>query len=438
MKSQIFDKVVLIHGIRTQGGWSEMVAKELRDECEVSVTPLRYGYFDVFSFLIPGATRSRPVEVVMRELRGILQKHNSERILVIAHSFGTYVITKILSENPDIRLGGLILCGSVVSEDYRWDINHKSISNSRILNECGDRDIWPNFAKSFSWGYGPTGRLGFGVESVRDRFHNLSHSGFFTKEFVLKNWVPLVRNWEVVDSEHELNRGAAPWWFGFATVFPIKLSILALAVTGALAYSGIMNKNSNYKIIPPLDTAISKELVISKDQLIPIGGTLTQKETLITENGYFNFEIPVNENASKLAAYPEIKTQAGVILKKTFNPNLYITVQVEALSNINTIDLTACNVSLVVKRKSRAIFFWSLESDASPRNIPINVDTDKLNTIALRQVGSSVAAFINGELLGEYTFKSAAKSCAPSLQFKVNPDQNGMGYFQGLAIYEFR
>jgi pimeloyl-ACP methyl ester carboxylesterase len=222
MNSTPFDKVVLIHGIRTQAGWAEMVASLLREKCNLTVTPIRYGYFDVFRFLIPGSTRSRPVEIVSRELRSILRKNQPERVLVIAHSFGTYIVSKLLSENPDITIGGLILCGSVISEDFRWDINHRSVHLSRIVNDCGERDIFPNLAKSFSWGYGATGRQGFGVDSVRDRFHDLGHSGFFEREFVIKYWIPLAEKWSVLESDYEKNRGPGPWWVGIAEVFPAK------------------------------------------------------------------------------------------------------------------------------------------------------------------------------------------------------------------------
>ena len=93
-----FDRVVLIHGIRTQATWAEMVAKTLRTEVNVEVTPLRYGYFDVFRFVSPFFTRTRPVEKISRELRRIFTKVPQEKVLVIAHSFGTYIIAKILDD----------------------------------------------------------------------------------------------------------------------------------------------------------------------------------------------------------------------------------------------------------------------------------------------------------------------------------------------------
>src|SRR5262245_6668168 len=43
--------VILIHGIRTAAEWQEMMRHRLRDALGVEVKPVRYGYFDIFSFL---------------------------------------------------------------------------------------------------------------------------------------------------------------------------------------------------------------------------------------------------------------------------------------------------------------------------------------------------------------------------------------------------
>ena len=68
------------------------------------------------------------------------------------------------------------------------------------MNECGTRDAWPLLAQMTTWGYGESGTFGFGHAAVRDRFHDLGHSEFFTEEFVKEWWVPLFRDGEVRDS----------------------------------------------------------------------------------------------------------------------------------------------------------------------------------------------------------------------------------------------
>src|SRR5215831_2288593 len=131
--------VVLIHGIRTQAPWAEMVAGILRQQCHVEVVPLRYGYFDLFRFLSPVLTRRKPVNRILRELRIVRATYPDSKISVIAHSFGTYALCQALAQ-PDIRIERLILCGSVVHSEFRWDQHTAQlidIDKVPVLNDCG-------------------------------------------------------------------------------------------------------------------------------------------------------------------------------------------------------------------------------------------------------------------------------------------------------------
>jgi tetratricopeptide (TPR) repeat protein len=218
--------VVLIHGIRTQAPWSEMVADILAQQCGVEVIPLRYGYFDLFRFLSPLLTRRRPVTRILRELRDVQRLYPQSQISVIAHSFGTYALCQALAET-DIRLERLVLCGSIVSQEFRWD-KHTAQINARVLNDCGTHDIWPVLASAVTWGYGPTGTFGFGTARVRDRFHKFTHSAYFNAPFVTDNWVPYIRDGTIHSTEWERQRPTPPWWQSLLTVLPLRWVIVLL------------------------------------------------------------------------------------------------------------------------------------------------------------------------------------------------------------------
>ncbi len=57
--------IVLLHGIRTQAHWAEMVANVLETELGVRVQPIKYGFFDVIRFLFPFWTRREPVRKII-------------------------------------------------------------------------------------------------------------------------------------------------------------------------------------------------------------------------------------------------------------------------------------------------------------------------------------------------------------------------------------
>jgi pimeloyl-ACP methyl ester carboxylesterase len=222
--------VLLVHGILTEANWQERVAKQIR-QCGIEVYPLKYGYFDVISFLLPGWTRLAPIKRVHKELRDVQWRHRDAQVSVVAHSFGTYAICSILEDFSDLRLDRLILCGSVVREGYPWDRVSEQV-NHRIVNECGARDIWPRMASTCSWGYGASGARGFGTARVRDRFHPGKHSDFFETGFVELYWLPFILYGEVVESDYEHRRPKAPFGYGLLSFLPLRWVLAGLALGG--------------------------------------------------------------------------------------------------------------------------------------------------------------------------------------------------------------
>lgn len=192
--------VVLIHGIRTHAEWQERLAEKLKNEAGIDAYPIGYGYFDVFKFWFPIFTREEPVARVLREIRTLRSKNPNADISIVAHSFGTYIISRILSNETDVKIHRLQLCGSIISLKYRWDKVVSRISG-KAVNDAGTQDIWPVLASLLSWGYGASGAFGFKTVSVKDRYHNCGHSDFFTDEHMSKYWIPLLVDGQIVTSE---------------------------------------------------------------------------------------------------------------------------------------------------------------------------------------------------------------------------------------------
>ncbi|MEM1317955.1 MAG: hypothetical protein AAGF29_06800, partial [Pseudomonadota bacterium] len=159
--------VLLLHGIRTQAAWGEMVASVIETRRGMSAIPVKYGFFDTIRFLVPFYTRTAPVKRFLREYRDIRRHNPNAEISIIAHSFGTYIVSTALRE-PDVKFGRVILCGSIVKDDFRVADIESKIASLPVLNDCGTRDIWPVLAKSVTWGYGASGTFGFGTANVLD------------------------------------------------------------------------------------------------------------------------------------------------------------------------------------------------------------------------------------------------------------------------------
>lgn len=222
--------VALIHGIRTAAGWQEKARQALAVEGKVVVTPIGYGYQDVVRFL--GPWRKSAIAKVQQELRDLQRIHKDSDLVVMAHSFGTYIISKILKDSPDIRMKRLLLCGSIIPTSFRWDSLSHEFTSQTCVNEVGTRDVWPVFARIASFGYGESGSFGFKTSRVCDRFFDYGHSDFFTDEHFKKFWQPYILSGEVVASPWDANRLTPSWLVSVLGGVPMVKGVVMLVVLG--------------------------------------------------------------------------------------------------------------------------------------------------------------------------------------------------------------
>jgi pimeloyl-ACP methyl ester carboxylesterase len=257
---------ILIHGIRTEAWWQDRVASILSRDTGATVIPLKYGYFDLLRFWCPlGICRNGPIERLRKQIEGVRQSYKDCRLVVFAHSFGTSALAQILLDNPYFTFDRIVLCGSIVRENFDWRrVENQIISDEKrnaIINDCGTRDVWPVLAKSASWDYGASGTLGFGSFNVKDRFHPFRHSDFFATIFVRDYWVPAVIGKPIEDARVDAKDVGTPAWFGLLR-FPLRwiiaVGIPLLAVLAALPPLlqlldpvQIMNTPSGVSLIDP-------------------------------------------------------------------------------------------------------------------------------------------------------------------------------------------
>ncbi|CAA2108194.1 hypothetical protein [Variovorax paradoxus] len=222
--------VVLLHGIRTAGVWQDAV-KRMFEGTNVTVVPLGYGYFDALRFAIPWG-RSGAISLVSRELQALKRDYPSSDISVIAHSFGTYIITKVLAPDQGIRLKRLLLCGSIVPTDFAWENVKGKPPRDSIVNDVGTRDIWPVLARTLTWGYGTSGTYGFKQTAVTDRYHDLAHSDFFSELWVRKFWLPFISDGTIHPSDWEKVRPTPPTYLALLGVIQLKYIVMLLLASG--------------------------------------------------------------------------------------------------------------------------------------------------------------------------------------------------------------
>jgi hypothetical protein len=201
--------VIAIHGILTAAHWKDEVRDAIehdefgeRDE-EVKFELAGYGILDLPRFIFPFLFAPKIVDRVHGKIRGFHDEYPNADISVIAHSFGTYVIAKILQQQS-LRL--LILFASVIPADTAlWSSIRKSVVD-KTRNDCSRRDKWPGLAYAI-WSYGNTGNIGAQTYGVEDVFHATSdHSALLTNESAAKYWRPFLIDGTVVRPAADPNR----------------------------------------------------------------------------------------------------------------------------------------------------------------------------------------------------------------------------------------
>jgi pimeloyl-ACP methyl ester carboxylesterase len=236
-KSDVPRLVIFVHGIRDPGFWQQKLRTMFEKERFVAV-PIGYGVLDVFRFLL--GFRRKSVETVKTQILAAMQNNPGSQVTIIAHSFGTYAVARLLEENPSIEIANLVMCGAIVKRGYRWDktvnLNAQGEERMHVVNEHSARDVWPLIARHATFGFGDVGSIGCQDANVTDRRHNLPHSAYLKESFAGDNWVGhLARGEKLQFSEEPMT---TPWYFVLTRLpFTLAQAVTVVATTLAIVWS---------------------------------------------------------------------------------------------------------------------------------------------------------------------------------------------------------
>src|SRR5262249_32003605 len=123
-----------------------------------------------------------------------IKMYKPEKVSVIAHSFGSFVVAQLLRSEINVPWHRIVFCGSVNNQDFPLDQLLDRFTTP-IMNEIGGGDYLPALAERATWSYGSVGSHGFLSSAVYERFHRrIGHSGFLRRDFCEKYWIPFLRD----------------------------------------------------------------------------------------------------------------------------------------------------------------------------------------------------------------------------------------------------
>ena len=223
---EVKGSVILVHGIRTHADWYRDIRDTL-SENGYRVHLTNYGTFDLFRFLLPtNYFRNKVKDKIYRQLRLAIQDDPSAEYSIIAHSFGTYIVSNILRDEFDIQIDRLIFAGSVVRYDFPFE-QFSDRFKGEILNEVATHDPWPVVAESVTTGYGSAGTFGFKRPRVFDRWHTGGHSYVLNADHCKSYWLPFLDAGEKKPTDVSTK---VPFWIRLLNLIKIKYVVLFVAL----------------------------------------------------------------------------------------------------------------------------------------------------------------------------------------------------------------
>jgi hypothetical protein len=225
--------VLALHGMNTRGEWQEEFNWRVSRAYSRSVPVAIYKY----GLVRPGAIWRPSLRLKAERLIAkiqALQGDSEENGFagppdVIAHSLGTWLIGHALQWNPSLRLGRIILIGSILRPDFDWASLLARGQVEAVLNHHGTRDFWAGVAHFVIPDSGPSGRHGFNCETdiTQVPAEGFGHSDFFLPENLTRVfktvWQPFLTG--QIDIEAATAGASIQWrptlWIFRATVLPI-------------------------------------------------------------------------------------------------------------------------------------------------------------------------------------------------------------------------
>lgn len=198
--------IIALHGIMTYGEWHNRLEELVRENFrKTSLISYKYGFFSVFSFLIP-PLRYIQVYLFSRRIRESSAELANKRIYIVAHSFGTYILMYSLKwfkgSFKELNVVRIVLAGSVL----RGNANVEKIISSykcSLVNDCGRDDRILPLAYVLVPGMGMAGRMGLnGLNSSKivNRIFPGGHGHYFKRnseasnEFMKTYWLECFSN----------------------------------------------------------------------------------------------------------------------------------------------------------------------------------------------------------------------------------------------------
>lgn len=194
--------LIVIHGLWTRAKWLSNLIPAANQQGWM-VAPFIYD--NPTDLLFSKEKRMSVIEQFREWMSDLKQRYNPDNISIVAHSFGTYVITKFLdlqkdSEHCYYDIDTIMLTGGIINPDYDWNpILNRNVG--RLVNITTGNDDTVKYMPNTDWKklvgmdtlFGQCAIKGFGavnknLDNVRQDI--LTHTNIFKMDFINQIMLP--------------------------------------------------------------------------------------------------------------------------------------------------------------------------------------------------------------------------------------------------------
>ncbi|MCL2650771.1 MAG: hypothetical protein FWD60_07080 [Candidatus Azobacteroides sp.] len=196
--------LVSIHGLLSKAEWNMEIAPIASNQGWV-VAPYVYDT-NTPDLLFNSRKRNKVVEE-FREWIYDIQKRFDNKISIIAHSFGSYIIGAYLTgfdneECPPVCFNSIILTGSILNPEFDWE-KYRGLSVGKVYNTIAPNDEYVKFLPNADWKkligmsklFGRSGVEGFNNESpmLEQRSNEIfTHTNTIKRDILETKWLPFL------------------------------------------------------------------------------------------------------------------------------------------------------------------------------------------------------------------------------------------------------
>lgn len=196
--------VVSIHGLLSRAEWNNELAPIISEDNWI-FAPYTYET-NKPNLLFSSGKRSKVVDD-FREWIYDLQNRYEGNISIIAHSFGTYIISAYLDgfdngECPPVTFDTIILTGSILNEKYDWE-KYRGLSVGSVYNTIAPNDEYVKFMPQnelrkyigMSSNFGRAGINGFENYTsmlTQSSYNILNHTNSIKRDIIETKWMPFL------------------------------------------------------------------------------------------------------------------------------------------------------------------------------------------------------------------------------------------------------